>query len=88
MASKFAGSFYVSVWPHFIEWTFQQIIPFDIDTCSVVDAINAFRPSDAYKRQYTNRHSFRNGLSHGRGHAIIWTNIELWSIGPLRIYFS
>ena len=62
MASKFAGSFYVSIWPRFIEWTFQQIIPFDIDTCSVVDAINVLRPSDAYKRQYTNRHSFRKWL--------------------------
>ena len=29
-----------------------------------------------------------NGLSPGRRQAIIWTNVGLLSIGPLRIYFS
>ena len=46
------------------------------------------RMSDAYLRQYTNQHCFRQWLAPGRCQAISWTNAEIFLTGPSVTKFS
>ena len=50
--------------------------------------LNSLRPSDAYMRQQSNNHWFKNGLSSGRHQAIIWTNAGILLIWPLGTNFN
>ena len=70
------------------KWNMFYCIVNHNDTRPHTLAFNSLRPSDAYMRQWTNQHWFRNGLSPGRRQAIIWTNAGILLIGHLGTCFS